>query len=69
MRNDELMQKYIDEANDVWNDLQDPTIYDPDYELYTYYRGCIHKAAKAGGFFRTEDFIEWAKSEKINLSI
>ena len=64
MRNDELMQKYIDDAHDVLHNIElSNMITDEEYEMYTLIRVYLKKAAKAGGFFRMKDFFRWMESQ------
>lgn len=70
MRNDELMQKFIDEAIRIAGIISITDFRtNEQYEIYADYRACIVAAAKAGGFFRTVDFIKWVESEKPELKI
>lgn len=60
MRNESVMQTYIDVANAISKTIDDPKLeLDQRYVLSKKMGECLNKAAKAGGFFRTKDFINW----------
>lgn len=61
MRSDAAMVAYVRCANACGKslDTQDNLTLDEKYELARKIGECINKAAKAGGFLRTKDFIKW----------
>lgn len=65
MRNDECMKIFIDVAYEYSKLLDDPkcTIED-QVRILKKIGQCINNAAKAGGFFRTKDFLNWIKNNK-----
>lgn len=65
MRNEELMRERIEDAKVIWGLMSRKTYVDD--LLHSIYSDLIDEAAKAAGFFKTKDFIEWARSEEISL--
>lgn len=69
MRNDELMERFIEEAQDIQKKikgLESPL--DSQYgDLWDTWWSYIGAATKAGGFFNVDSFLEWAKREGIDL--
>lgn len=65
MRNDTMMHIYIDVANVINEQACNPDL-TPDQRYYFVRRmgECLNKAAKAGGFLRTKDFIRWMELHK-----
>ena len=60
LRNDDVMKTYIDIGESITKIMDDSKLTtDQKYELLMKLNECLHKAAKAGGFFRTEDFCKW----------
>ena len=65
LRDETLMRERIEDAKVIWELMSNKTYV--DCTLQSFYDDLIGEAAKAGGFFKTKDFIEWAKSEGISL--
>lgn len=65
LRNDCLMKAWMDMAETISKEAARPEI-DPTqrYELLKTAGQCINKAAKAGGFLRTKDFLDWLETHK-----
>ena len=64
MRDDSGMKDYIIIAETVSKELCKT---DSIYEQYYYLKKineCLDKAAKAGGFLNTEDFVKWMRIQK-----
>ena len=65
MRSDRAMKTYIDIASIISETMEKSELsLDEKYELLKDIGECINNAAKAGDFFRTEDFIEWMETNK-----
>ena len=68
MRSDIAMKAYIDTADAIGKTLADPSLtQEQQYELLKKIGECINKAAKAGGFLSTEDFIKWMDMKEHEL--
>lgn len=67
MRSDEVMATYIKVAYTISKELLKTDSVDERYELLKKIGECINKAAKAGGFLNTKDFIKWCKLSKTPL--
>ena len=61
MRSDYAMATYMKVACTISEELLKTDSIDEGYELLKKIGVCINKAAKSGGFFRTEDFLKWCK--------
>lgn len=68
MRNEGAMATYIVVAETIAMELARPET-TPEEEYYYFKRigECLDKAAKAGGFFRTKDFIKWLDEQKCTI--
>ena len=67
MRSDEGMAAYIKVAYTISKELLKTDSVDERYELLKKIGECTNKAAKAGGFLTTKDFIKWCKLSKTPL--
>jgi hypothetical protein len=59
MRSDVAMATYIKVAKTISDEICKSDSIDEKCELLKKMGECINKAAKAGGFFRTKDFIDY----------
>ena len=64
MRNDEGMKAYIRVAESISEEVGKADSIDEQYCLLKQMGECINEAARAGGFFSTEDFIKWMNLQK-----
>ena len=65
LRSDRAMKTYIDIAASISSCMCDPELTsDEQYELAKKCGECLNKAAKAGGFFSTKDFIKWVNMKQ-----
>lgn len=65
MRSDMVMRQYLDIAEAIANIMCESELTsDEQYELSKRLGECINKAAKAGGFLNTKDFIKWMEEQK-----
>lgn len=69
MRNEALMQQFIERAQDIQKQIKScESPLDSQYiDLWDTWWHHIGAAAKAGGFFNVDSFLEWAKERNINL--
>lgn len=69
MRNDLLMQQYIEQARGIQNLIKTcKSLTDSQYvDLWDSWWFYIGRAAKAGGFFSMRAFRKWAKKSNTNL--
>jgi hypothetical protein len=64
MRSDAGMRAYITVANTIGEVLSETDSVEEQYYLLIRMGECINSAAKAGGFFTTDDFIKWMSSQQ-----
>lgn len=64
MRSDEGMKAYVEVAETISKELLKTDSIDEQHWLLNKIGECMNKAAKAGGFFSTKDFITWMNSKK-----
>ena len=65
MRSDYCMKIYLDVAETIGKEACKPEL-SPGQRYYLLKKvgECLYKAAKAGGFFRTKDFLAWVDKNK-----
>lgn len=65
MRSDIVMKTYMDVAAAMSEQAAKPGIsVSEQYELLKKAAECLNKAAEAGGFYSTKDFLKWAELNK-----
>lgn len=68
LRDDELMQQYIETARKIQREINGGELMDSLYaDLWGSWWYYINRAAKVGGFFNTDSFMKWAERENIKL--
>ena len=64
MRSDAAVKAYIDIAESISKTMcESEMTLDEQYEQFKKLGECLNKAAKAGGFFTTKDFLKWMEMQ------